>query len=393
MIYSWLTSSFILQKIILLFVDLFSKFKKDKPVEPDTGNIKRVCVIYPDPMGMGNFLQFLPILKKMQNILPHAHITLFHSKSGAVKEIVKNIPELYDEAEVFPLRMGLKSNLEFAWKYRDSFDLIFMTFYTSYPVYTFLLSFSRAPYRIGFVSSAGWRGYNDNLVNIPFRMEKHVWEPDLYFRMLQPFGVNVKQDVQPYRLKLPEKARKYAQKWLSDILVEDNTCIAIHHGSNPNQKWKRWPLEHFAEIVRRLAKDKIYTIFLGSPEEGRELENITLPENYSFNLCGKASIMETAAILEKCDLLLCNDSGLMHLAVSVNTKVLAVYGPTDYERTFPRWGGCFAIRSSSKCSPCYGFDFHGMRTPDNCGLECLKQISVDEVMKKISTIMDLKRRV
>ena len=54
------------------------------------------------------------------------------------------------------------------------------------------------------------------------------------------------------------------------------------------------------------------------------------------DLTGKTDLLQLAAILERCQLLVTNDTGTMHVATAVGTPVVALFGPTDSVTTGPR---------------------------------------------------------
>ena len=93
---------------------------------------------------------------------------------------------------------------------------------------------------------------------------------------------------------------------------------------------------------------------------------------------------QVAALIEQCDLLVCNDSGLMHAAVAVGTPVVAIYGPTDIRRTAPLGGQHTVIRHELPCSPC--FKLEGDEQVHACSHhDCLMTITVDEVLQSMGS--------
>ena len=97
------------------------------------------------------------------------------------------------------------------------------------------------------------------------------------------------------------------------------------------------------------------------------------------------SIYEAAAILKKCTLLVCNDSGIMHIASAIDIPVLSIWGISDPKR----WGylckrNFFAIRKNN-CNPCREYK----KSPINCkNQKCLEEISVDEVFNVCQRILN-----
>ena len=106
-------------------------------------------------------------------------------------------------------------------------------------------------------------------------------------------------------------------------------------GLAPGAQWdpKRWPQEHWAALVRRhrTASDDPIRVFLGPREKtwfpGSELARV-LDETAGVEIISDRPLVDVAVALAGCRRLVCNDSGLMHLAEAVGTPVLAFFGPT-----------------------------------------------------------------
>jgi len=100
---------------------------------------------------------------------------------------------------------------------------------------------------------------------------------------------------------------------------------------------KRWPEERFAEAARRLAtEDRVSVVVLGGRgdlEAARLIATAAGPE--TCNLAGQTTVELWAAVLSRCDLALCNDSGGMHLAAAVGLPGVALFGRTDPAVTGP----------------------------------------------------------
>ena len=67
----------------------------------------------------------------------------------------------------------------------------------------------------------------------------------------------------------------------------------------------------------------------------------------------KTDFHQLAALIRRCDIVVGNDSGIMHFASSLNVPVVALFGPTDYRKTRPVGKHITIIRKEMKCSPCY----------------------------------------
>jgi len=151
-------------------------------------------------------------------------------------------------------------------------------------------------------------------------------------------------------------------------------------------RWKQWPLYKFMELCNRIYDElaDVKIILHGSPTEKEMIEKSAVKmKGNPIIAAGQTNIRQAAALIEKSDLIVCNDSGLMHVAVAVNTPVVAIYGPTDYTRTAPFGKKHKIIRKELECSPC--FKLNGSTAVENCKYKykCLLDINVSEVINVI----------
>lgn len=112
----------------------------------------------------------------------------------------------------------------------------------------------------------------------------------------------------------------------------------------PTANWggKIWPAGNFVELGRQLTQhgglcDGWPIVLLGAPGEEAIAAPITDALPQAINLVGQLSIPETVAVLKQASLYIGNDSGLMHLAASLNTPTLGLFGPSKPAHYRP-WG-------------------------------------------------------
>jgi lipopolysaccharide heptosyltransferase II len=156
-------------------------------------------------------------------------------------------------------------------------------------------------------------------------------------------------------------------------------------GSNPGMDLtvKRWPLERYQELARKLIHELDAQILLiGGPGDislNQQLEDGLGTQKVAvLNITGKTSIGELAAQLEQCALFIGNDSSPMHLAAAVNIPVIAIFGPTSpqeygpYPPDDPRH---IAIWRHPTGYPC--FYLGKMQACAHC--TCMQSVTVDDV--------------
>ena len=119
---------------------------------------------------------------------------------------------------------------------------------------------------------------------------------------------------------------------------------------------KRWPAERYAELAKKLlARHGGTIVLLGGPDElsiCREVEEKA--GGNTLNLAGKTSLPEAAAIIDKCALVIANDSALGHVAAACNVPVLSIFGSTVEEFGFAPYSGKARVVQTPElaCRPC-----------------------------------------
>ena len=150
---------------------------------------------------------------------------------------------------------------------------------------------------------------------------------------------------------------------------------------NPGGNWdlKRWPKENFARLGKRLIKEyQAKVIITGARADLNLAQDIAAQmEQQPLIFCGKTTLKQLAALMAKVSLVISNDSGPMHIAVSQKTKVIALFGPTSPQITGPYGRGNYTVihRDVGCATPCYQLDCSDNR--------CMKAITVDDVLQAV----------
>ncbi len=135
---------------------------------------------------------------------------------------------------------------------------------------------------------------------------------------------------------------------------------------------KRWGEKKFRKLGESLVKDNFSVLYVGAKFEEELLKRASGKMEYSI-----PSLGELPAILSRARLVVGNDTGPIHIAAAVGTKVLPIFGPTDPKLTAP-WGQKNSyIYKNPPCGPC-----HRKTCPEKKHI-CMNQIKVEEVRKKI----------
>jgi len=153
---------------------------------------------------------------------------------------------------------------------------------------------------------------------------------------------------------------------------------------------KRWPAEYYGELAALLYKKyKLKTVFVGGPDEVQTVNEICKiadpKENFTVNLAGKLSLMETASIISHCSLFISNDSALMHVASAFQRFQIAIFGSTVRELGFfPLNPRSRILEKSIACRPCSHI---GRPECPQRHFDCMREIKPTDVMNEFSDCM------
>jgi heptosyltransferase-2 len=142
---------------------------------------------------------------------------------------------------------------------------------------------------------------------------------------------------------------------------------------------KRWPAERYAAVLNALGRPALLLGAAGDEETSERLAKLL--EIPFQNLTAQTSLPELMALLSQASLLLCNDSGTMHLAAALRVPTLALFGSTEPRLTGPLHSCVRVLREHVPCSPCFlrecPIDFRCMRSlsPGQVLAEALAMIS------------------
>lgn len=206
--------------------------------------------------------------------------------------------------------------------------------------------------------------------------ENELHRVEHFLRLAKAMGIGTSK--KDYEFFITEPDRKKAGRILeSEGLTEKDDIVAVNPGGNWDPK--RWPVGNFAELADRLIERYGVKVLITGAEKDRNLAEGIMRNmnNRPISLCGRTSLRELASIFERAKLVVSGDSGPMHIAVSVGTNVVALFGPTSADITGPYGSGNYTvIRKDIGCNaPCYD-----LSCKDN---RCMKAVTVDDVIGAI----------
>jgi lipopolysaccharide heptosyltransferase II len=327
------------------------------------------------PSSLGDIVHTLPFLHALRLRFPNAHLSWLVKSEWA--PLLEGHPEL---DELLPVRFRVGEIGRLFRAVRRDFDWMIDLqglFRTG-----FLSRLSGAAVRIGLSDAReGSRFFYTHIAPIP-KEPLHAVERYLLAGRLFGLQEAPRAFVLPDLSKAALSLGKLVQ---SRKIPEELPWVAFHVGAR--EAPKRWPAERFAFVADALIRErKIAALFIGAKPERKEVEGaIERMARTAYNLAGETELLSLAALLSRVDLLICNDSGPMHLAAALGTPVAAIFGPTDPRKVGPYGEGHRVFKSDVDCSPC-------SRSRCVQAGACMAAISAQEVAGAARSLLEISQK-
>lgn len=358
---------------LVILLALLLKRKKRLPGV----NIRNILII--KLAAIGDTIILIPTLKKIKEKFPDAKLTFICSPIN--ESTVRKIPYV-DELISIRVYSFLKNPFLF-------FKIIKQIRKINYDIVidagqwerigVILLAFLRYHFSVGFKTRKQFKHflYNDIVEHKP---DKH--ELENFLDLLQPIGIVIDEKDKNLEYFLTEKDYKFASEFWNLNDLNGKTVICLHPGCGENGLPREWAIENYIALGKRLVRfdDNIRILITGSQIEIERCNKIAegIGENV-INTAGKYILDNVVALVHNSKIIVCSNTGMLHIAGSVGTKTLGLHGPTNPQK----WGSysknSVLIQSDKFCSPClYLGHEYGCQAP-----QCMAHISVDDVFINI----------
>jgi len=330
---------------------------------------KRILII--QTAFLGDVILCTPLIKALRMLSSDSFISFLLIPE--TKKVLENNPHL-DEILVYDKRKrkGAGSFFQIMTKIKKrGFDLAVIPHRS---LRSSLLAYlARIPQRIGFDRSAGAFLFTDKIV-----YHANVHEVNRNLSLLSSFNAHL-SDTSPELFPSSEDFSCARQLLLDAGVREEDKMVGIAPGS----VWptKRWIPERFAEVSQRLIREaKAKVIFLGSKDDQNLCERIAnLMRDKPVILAGRTDILQSAAMISFCKVIVSNDSAPVHVASAMKRPVVAIFGSTIPEFGFAPYGkGHLVIEKKMDCRPC---GMHGRGKCPQKHFRCMKDITTEEVFQ------------
>jgi len=238
--------------------------------------------------------------------------------------------------------------------------------------------FARIPVRIGFVGEARhW------LLTDTRKLDQHSL-PLMVQRfacLAAPSGSTVEAALPNPRLRVEPAEREGLMAQLG--LVRPSRLVCLCPGAEYGPA-KRWPPQYFGELASALAAEGNAVWVVGSAKERDIGEAIRASSaGVALNLCGRTTLDQAVVLLSGADMVVTNDSGLMHVTAALDRPMVALYGSSSPAFTPPLSGRARILKFDVPCSPCFA------RTCPLGHFDCMMKLVPGRVLAEIHSLADI----
>ena len=314
--------------------------------------------------GIGDEILFMPVLQVLKKQYPESKITLcLEGRSKAFVNLCKYVDDY------FCVDIKTKN------KYIEMLKLYFKALTGGYdlvisaggsPLIAMMLFFTGIKTRIGYKTSK----LAEKLLTNAVPLNKNQYASKMYFDLVRP--------ICDLEFELPLIEVESENNLENSVLVHPGvSAMSVSKFITKTFNGKTW-----AELIKQILKTGKNVYLVGGPDDTEcisiireELKDIQTSNFH--DLFGKTkNIFDLVKLIKQSEVLVCSDSAPMHIGVAVNTKTIAVFGPTDDKKLLPESNKFFAVHNNANCRPCL---WEKRQTTCN-DLKCL-DIPVVEIIK------------
>jgi heptosyltransferase-2 len=344
--------------------------------------------------GIGDTLFATPLIHELRAMHPGATIDALVRWRGA-KDLLEGNPHLNTiHQKNFVSDSKISSFLFLLKLRRQRYDLSFNTHPQSRRLYRLVARFINAPVRLGheYECSGALDRWLTNRT-LPQDYTRHSSENNLSLLSL----IQAKPSLPQHGYEVFLTDAEYA--WAADFVAGQNLAgrpmLGVHVGSGgtKNLALRRWPLENYLELVRRLRdrQPKLAILFFGGPEEQADHERIQAMVGGKDLFFPKTrNFRQAATLLKKCDAFLSVDTALMHLAAAMNVPGQVVIETPTWNKPIEPYGHPFVLVKNPAVAgrnlEFYRYDGRGIRGSDEELRRCMESVTVESVSDAINKL-------
>lgn len=354
---------------VIILLAILTKRKRRIPIE----NIKKILII--KLAAIGDSILLIPTLRVLKKNFPDAEITFICSQINY--SVIKKIPYV-DKIIDCNVHSFLRKPFSFFWFMKDlrkeKYDIIIDVGQWE-RINAIMAMLARADYTIGFKTESQHKHFGYDSV-VAHSRTKH--ELENFLDLVIPIGINISEEDKKLEYFLNSEDYKFADEFWVKNELNGRTVICLHPGCGENGRPREWEVQNYIDLGKRLVAydDNIRILITGATHEEERCREIAAGINRNvINTAGMYPLDNVVALVKRVKLIVCSNTGMLHIASCVGTKTMGLHGPTNPLKWGSYTKNAVLIQSDKFCSPCLylGHDY-GCQVP-----QCMAHISVDDV--------------
>jgi heptosyltransferase-2 len=308
----------------------------------------RILVISPNWIGDAVMAQ--PLLQLLRQQYPEQAIDIL--APAWVAPVWRAMAEV-DTVIESPFRHGA---LQLGARWRVARDLRKRGYAQAY-VLPNTMKFALVPWLAGIPRRVGYRGeMRYGMLNVIHRDDPSAPRPMVpFYAALADVPANGARPTSSLpRPRLVATAEQIAHALSVLELKQDQPLVVFAPGAEFGSA-KRWPTDYFAQLARMIVKSRPDTqiVLLGSAKDRAVCAEVAAAAGIEVqNLAGATSLDQAITLIARAEVVVSNDSGLLHIASALNRPIVALYGPTDPQHAPPFSDVARSLWLHLDCSPC-----------------------------------------
>ncbi|MFY7843000.1 MAG: glycosyltransferase family 9 protein [Rhabdochlamydiaceae bacterium] len=289
--------------------------------------------------GLGDSLWADPAIKALKRACPDARLFLLTSFIG--KEVFKEHPDI---ERIFLFKKSCLSFFSQLYQLRKWQVHTAIIFHISQRIAVPLTLLSGADVTI---SSQGLNKGLDDLFQQIVSVKK---EHEIERRLRLVAFCETKKVAPKLSFFIEKESLSFVDKFLENFKTQNFICF--HMGGK--DLFKRWSLENFIHLGQLISEKYPHHILLTGDQKEKKLADIFCQQvAKSFNVCGLFDLHQTAALIQKTNLMITNDTGPMHISFALDKPTIAIFGPTDPFLCGPwKTKKGIVMQTHATCFPC-----------------------------------------
>jgi ADP-heptose:LPS heptosyltransferase len=367
---------------VVILLAFFSRKKNRLPIE----SIKNILII--KLAAIGDAILLIPLVRKLKNSFPEAKITFMCSDiNRSIVEKIAYVDEVMN-CKVYDFKNPVKF-VSFVKQLRGVKYEVVIDAGQWERINAIITCFARKDYSIGFKTKGQVKHIMYDAIAEHSRT-KH--ELENFMDLLIPLGIipvssRLPSDELQLEFFLTKEDREFRDNFWRENQLEDKLVLCFHPGCGENGKPREWHVDKYISLGNKLHEfnPDVRILITGTKHESE----LCLPlfegvKEFAINTSGKYTLSQTAALVERSMLMVCSNTGMLHISTCVGTKTIGLHGPTNPQK----WGAysrnAVVIQSDKFCSPCLylGHDY-GCSAPT-----CMKHITADEVYVRVREVLE-----